>query len=258
MIKPRQVVNLLWSLLCLASFGGFICPLSHGQDSHPSQTAGVEQTRTGAYRALAELSYQAFQKSEFSTAAKIARSLERTWDKGEENGGENAIDKLDHAIFETIDGSMDAFIQPIIEYSTKSPDPIAVKRNYDAFIANLKLADNLVSRLNGVERNRMGVYRALAELAYGDFKKGEKDTAAKAAAVLLLTWTKDEEHGEADALSKTNPTLFRQINLPLTDFVVLLFNRPGNPSDPTTVEPAYKKLLDALILGNSERQIPPH
>jgi hypothetical protein len=90
-------------------------------------------------------------------------------------------------LFEKIDAALDAFIQPIIQYSVKIPNAVSVKAGYDAFIAGLKGADDLASRINGVERNRMGIYRALAELSYGEFKRGNGEAAAKAGTVLALT-----------------------------------------------------------------------
>jgi hypothetical protein len=45
-----------------------------------TQTAGVDNSRLGAYRALAQLSFQAFQKGDREIAAELARILERTLD----------------------------------------------------------------------------------------------------------------------------------------------------------------------------------
>src|ERR1700753_4239360 len=44
-----------------------------------TQAAEVDNTRMGSYRALAQLSFQAFQKGDSATAAELARILERTW-----------------------------------------------------------------------------------------------------------------------------------------------------------------------------------
>jgi len=41
----------------------------------------------GPYRALAQLAYAASQKGDNALAAKLARILERTWDKAEDYGG---------------------------------------------------------------------------------------------------------------------------------------------------------------------------
>jgi hypothetical protein len=43
-----------------------------------SQVAGVDNAAMGPYRALAQLSFQAFQKKDMSTAAELSRILERT------------------------------------------------------------------------------------------------------------------------------------------------------------------------------------
>jgi hypothetical protein len=54
-----------------------------GQETKVTQSAGVDNTRMGSYRALAQLSFQAYQKGDNATAAELARILERTWDQGE-------------------------------------------------------------------------------------------------------------------------------------------------------------------------------
>ena len=45
----------------------------------------------GAYRALAQLYFQAFQKGDILAAAELARNLERTWDGAEEGGGPRSL-----------------------------------------------------------------------------------------------------------------------------------------------------------------------
>jgi hypothetical protein len=111
------------------------------QSKGPSQTAGVDNTRMGAYRALAELCFQAFQKGDTAAAAKLARILERTWDKGEEGGGKTSLTVTNAELFEQIDSAMDAFIKPLIAYEKSAPDPVKVAAAYSAFLEKLQLAD---------------------------------------------------------------------------------------------------------------------
>jgi len=68
------VALLLASVLFVAC--GTVLPVS-AQEKRPSQTAGVDNTKMGTYRALAELTFQAFEKGDNATAAKLARILER-------------------------------------------------------------------------------------------------------------------------------------------------------------------------------------
>src|SRR5579859_3099288 len=82
----------------------------------PTQTAGVDNTAMGPYRALAQLSFQAFQKGDFAMAAELSRILERTWDAGEERGGAQSLGSRSKVLFEQIDQSMDDFIKPILHY----------------------------------------------------------------------------------------------------------------------------------------------
>jgi hypothetical protein len=106
------------------------------QDKNPNQTAGVEDTKMGAYRALAQLSFQAFQKGDNVTAATLARILERTWDKGEAD-----FEKSNPDLRDKIDRAMDAFIKPIMAYANKRPDPIQAQAAYNDYLDKLKQGD---------------------------------------------------------------------------------------------------------------------
>jgi hypothetical protein len=106
------------------------------QDKNPNQTAGVDDSRMGAYRALAQLSFQAFQKGDNVTAATLARILERTWDKGEAD-----FEKSNPDLRDQIDRSMDGFIKPIMAYAQKRPDPTEVQAAYNDYLEKLKKGD---------------------------------------------------------------------------------------------------------------------
>ena len=132
----RTGFRALWSIgLCMMLTGIFRLPCL-AQDKAPTQTAGVDNTKMGAYRALAQLSFQAFQKGDDATAAELARILERTWDKGEGD-----LSKSNPEVCKQIDGSMDGFIQPVLHYTAKAPDPAAVQAAYNTHLEKLKLAD---------------------------------------------------------------------------------------------------------------------
>ena len=96
----------------------------------------------GPYRALAQLSYQAFQKRDLVQAAELSRILERTWDQGEwhnqTEGPAGSWCKANHAACEGIDKAMDVYIKPIIQYTEKTPDAKAVLAAYSAFLEQLK------------------------------------------------------------------------------------------------------------------------
>ena len=129
--------------LC-AVLAGVLVSAGAAQDSSGkkiTQTAGVDNTAMGAYRALAELSFQAFKKGDMATAAELARILERTWDGGEEGNGDHALEKANKDLFEQIDNAMDVYIKPIIHYPTKAPDPAAVEAAYKDYLDKLKQAD---------------------------------------------------------------------------------------------------------------------
>ncbi len=111
------------------------------QEKKSPQTDGVDNTKMGAYRAIAQHAYLEFQKGDTATAAQLARSLERVWDKGEDYGGDTALKRTHPELFEQIDKAMDDFITPLTEYKTKAPDPARVKAAFSAYMEKLKLAD---------------------------------------------------------------------------------------------------------------------
>lgn len=105
------------------------------------QTAGVDNSKMGAYRALAQHAYAEFQRGDLAAAAQIARSLERVWDKAEDYGGDMALHKTHPDLFEQIDKAMDAFVTPLEEYKTKAPDAARLKAAFNNYMEKLKLAD---------------------------------------------------------------------------------------------------------------------
>jgi hypothetical protein len=65
------------------SLGVAVGLTSAAQERHFPQTAGVDDSKMGPYRALAQLAFAASQKGDNALAAKLARILERDWDKAE-------------------------------------------------------------------------------------------------------------------------------------------------------------------------------
>jgi hypothetical protein len=112
-----------------------------GQERRAPQTAGVDNTKMGPYRALAQLAYAASQKGDNAGAAMLAKILERTWDKAEDYGGDTALSKKNHALFEEIDKAMDQFISLLLEHPTPAPDAGKLKSAYSFYLEKLKLGD---------------------------------------------------------------------------------------------------------------------
>jgi len=111
------------------------------QEKKVGQTNGVDNSKMGAYRALAQHMYADFQKGDLAAAAELGTVLERLWDKAEEYGGDTALAKTNRKLFDEIDKAMDQFITPITESKGKSPDPAKVKAAYNAYLEKLKHAD---------------------------------------------------------------------------------------------------------------------
>ena len=111
------------------------------QEKRFPQTAGVDDSKMGPYRALAQVSYAASQKGDNALAAKLARILERNWDKAEDYGGETALSKTNHALFDEIDKAMDRFISPLVAHPTAAPDAALLKAAYHVYLEKLQQAD---------------------------------------------------------------------------------------------------------------------
>jgi hypothetical protein len=129
----------------LSTLAFLFCNLSKfetvAQEKRFPQTAGVDDSKMGAYRALAQLTFAASQKGDSLAAAKLGRILERTWDKAEDYGGDTALSKTNPALYEQIDKAMDQFISPLVAHPAATPDAAAVKAAYNAYIEKLKQAD---------------------------------------------------------------------------------------------------------------------
>ena len=111
------------------------------QEKKVAQMNGVDNTKMGAYRALAQHIYGDFQRGDMAAAAELSRVLERIWDKAEEYGGDTALAKTNRKLFDDIDKAMDQFITPLMEAKGKAPDAAKVKAAFNAYLEKLKLAD---------------------------------------------------------------------------------------------------------------------
>lgn len=111
------------------------------QGAKASQVAGVDNTKMGPYRALAQLAFNFSQKGDNATAATLAKILERTWDKSEDYGGDTALSRTNKALFEEIDKAMDQFVGQLIDHPNSAPDAARLKAAYTSYLEKLKAAD---------------------------------------------------------------------------------------------------------------------
>lgn len=102
----------------------------------------------------------------------------------------------------------------------------------------------------GVDNTKMGPYRALARLAYAAFQKGDYATAAQLSKILERVWDKAEDYGGDTALSRTNPTMFKQVDKAMDDFITPLGNYTKAPPDAAKVKAAYNSYLEKLNLAD--------
>lgn len=139
-VSKNKIVPRLWLVLAILA-GTAALSATFGQDRKVGQVNGVENSKMGAYRALAQHIYADFQKGDVAAAAEMGRVLERVWDKAEDYGGDTALSKTNRKLFDEIDKAMDQFLTPIWEARNKPPDPAKVKAAFNAYLEKLKLAD---------------------------------------------------------------------------------------------------------------------
>ncbi|MGC2528369.1 MAG: hypothetical protein WA639_11515 [Candidatus Acidiferrum sp.] len=139
--SSRKAISSIVAMLFVLFLGTAAVSPSGAQERKVPQTDGVDNTKMGAYRALAQHTYLEFQKGDTAAAAELARVLERVWDKAEDYGGDMALKKTHPDQFDEIDKAMDDFITPLKEYKSKAPEPAKVKAAYNAYLEKLTLAD---------------------------------------------------------------------------------------------------------------------
>jgi hypothetical protein len=140
--KTQGPIGVVGKAVCVSLLvTAFAAGPGPAQDKKVPQSVGVDNTKMGPYRALAQHIYADFQRGDVAAAAQMARVLERVWDKGEDYGGDTALKKTHPDLFEEIDKAMDDFISPLTDYKTKAPDPTRVKAAFSAYLEKLKLAD---------------------------------------------------------------------------------------------------------------------
>jgi hypothetical protein len=141
MISP--LYRTLWAPLAsvFVALTLFAAAPAMAQEKKGAQKNGVDVSKMGAYRALAQHMYADFQKGDVAAAAELGTILERLWDKAEEYGGDTALAKTNRKLFDEIDKAMDQFITPITEAKGKPPDPSKVKAAFNIYMEKLRLAD---------------------------------------------------------------------------------------------------------------------
>jgi hypothetical protein len=136
-ISVRNVLACFFSLLLLA----LLFANSAAAQTKAPQTAGVDNTKMGPYRALATLAFNASQKGDNASAATLAKILERTWDKSEDYGGDTALSKTNKKLFDEVDKAMDQFVSLLVEHPATAPEPARLRAAYTNYLEKLKEAD---------------------------------------------------------------------------------------------------------------------
>ena len=136
-ISVRKVFSYFLPLLVLA----LLFASSAAAQTKAPQSAGVDNTKMGPYRALATLAFNASLKGDNATAATLAKILERTWDKSEDYGGDTALSKTNKKLFDEVDKAMDQFVGLLVEHPNAAPDPARLRAAYTNYLDKLKQAD---------------------------------------------------------------------------------------------------------------------
>jgi hypothetical protein len=138
---PARLANSFLPVLASLVLCTAVLAAAIPQETHQPQTAGVDNTKMGPYRALAHIAYTAEQKGDFATAAQLAKILERVWDKAEDYGGDTALSKTNPELFKQADKAMDDFIAAV-QAGTKTPaDTAKLKATYNNYLEKLHMAD---------------------------------------------------------------------------------------------------------------------
>jgi hypothetical protein len=137
----RGIARSLFVLLTTFLMIFVMAASNSAQEKKVAQMNGVDNTKMGAYRALAQHIYADFQRGDTAAAAELGRVLERIWDKAEEYGGDTALAKTNRKLFDEIDKAMDQFITPLMDAKGKPPDAAKVKAAFNLYMEKLKLAD---------------------------------------------------------------------------------------------------------------------
>jgi|ERR1700719_2370103 len=132
----KFVLSFLFALALVLFFAN-----SAAAQTKAPQTAGVDNTKMGPYRALATLAFNASQKGDNATAATLAKILERTWDKSEDYGGDTALSKTNKKLFDEVDKAMDQFVSLLVDHPASAPDPARLRAAYTNYLDKLKEAD---------------------------------------------------------------------------------------------------------------------
>lgn len=221
-------VKTLWACLAFAAVVSLTAPVwaQDAQAKKITQTAGVNNTKMGAYQALAEMSYRAFQRGDIATSAELARILETTWDRGESE--ERTAGKPNADLYNQIDKAMDGFIGPILQYNPVRPEKTEADTAYRDLLAVLPT-------------DTMGTYRAEATSVYDAVHKDDLANASVLAKKFMQGWFV----GTQD-LRKSNGDAWTAMTQALNLFARPIANYHPEPPDRVVVQSGYKDYLAKL------------
>lgn len=109
------------------------------------------------------------------------------------------------------------------------------------------IAQEKLPAVGGVDDSTMGPYRALAEMGYSAFQKGQFADATKILRVLEMVWNRDEVKKEQTSID------YQQIHRSMLGLMMVIANRElAPPNEPISeegqkeAERAYRQYLEDL------------
>src|SRR5258708_18341437 len=105
-IQPLLALVFAFLTVCAAAVPAF------SQEKKVAQKNGVDISKMGAYRALAQHIYAEFQRVDIAAAAELGTDLEIVWGKSEEYGCDTAFAKNNRQLSDVIFTANDLFLTP--------------------------------------------------------------------------------------------------------------------------------------------------
>jgi len=238
------------SLMVMIAVSVMVCLIgietARAQDTKPTAKCETPNSvRVTVYKYLGLITDRLLNQGEFARAAHVGGALVTVWD---ETNGCLQILGVDREEAVQVNELMYAFVEPVQAPAAKRLDVSQINKLYDAYEDALNKLDT--SGPTHPERvpsgsSRMGVYRALAELIFQSFKNGDTETSATLGRTLERTWDQIEENRK-QGLSKSNPKVFREIDVVMDAFIKPVIEYDQKTPDPASVESAYATYLDKL------------
>ena len=147
MLSKRNVSSKMWTRIALLAVAVTVSVHGTAQSSRIEKPIVLDgytaMKKMDVYRALAELTFRAYERGDHDTAKTLGQILNAAWNNTERitsNGeGQGRLEKRNRDLCMKIDHAMDEFIEPITREN--SPDLSRIEQALNGYLEVLKLAD---------------------------------------------------------------------------------------------------------------------